>query len=417
MKSFKVGVIGLGYVGLPLTLELGKKFHVIAYDKNKLRVINLQKNIDQNNEHNKAEFKRKNISFSNNEIDLKRCNFYIVCVPTPITKNYKPDLKLLVNACKMLGKYIDYDDVIVFESTVYPGATENLCVSILQKNSKILVKDDYNNKGFYIGYSPERVNPGDKFHKLKDIVKIIACSSPQGLKKIHYVYSKIIKAGLYVAKNIQIAETAKVIENVQRDVNIALMNEISLICNKLNINTYDVLEAASTKWNFLKFYPGLVGGHCVGVDPYYLIQKSKELGIKPKLMTTARKLNNSMVDVIKDRIEKKFKNKKINILVMGVTFKENCTDLRNSQYLNLAKKLNNNHNVQIFEPHLENQSKISGITNLKKLNNFKFDVIVIALAHNIFKKITLSKLKKITYKTSVIFDLKNFYKNNDFETL
>ena len=417
MKSFKIGVIGLGYVGLPLTLELGNKFNVVAYDKSELRVKNLKKKTDLNKEHSKNEFKKKKIFFSNNEIDLKKCNFFIVCVPTPITKKNKPDLKLLKDACKLVGKYIKDGDVVVFESTVYPGATEDLCAKILQKTSKISIKDNHTKKGFCIGYSPERVNPGDKFHKLKDIVKIISCTSTKGLKEIQYVYSKIIKAGLYVAKSIQIAETAKVIENVQRDVNIALMNEISLICNKLKINTYDVLEAASTKWNFLKFYPGLVGGHCVGVDPYYLIQRSKELGIKPNLMTTARRLNNSMADVIKNRIEKKFKNKKINILVMGVTFKENCTDLRNSQYLNLAKKLNQNHRVKIFEPHLNHKSMISGITNLKKLKNFKFDVIIISLAHDIFKKVTLSKLKKITHKTSVIFDLKNFYKNDYFETL
>lgn len=416
MSTVKIGIIGLGYVGLPLALELGKKFDITAYDKKKIRIQNLKKKIDYNKEHSRKEFINKKINFTFDDNLLKDCNFYIVCVPTPINNKNMPNLNLLKNACKLLGKYINKNDAVVFESTVYPGVTENFCGKILQKISKIPFNKKTNNS-FFIGYSPERINPGDKDHKIKDIVKIVACSSPKGLKKISNVYSKIIDAGLHVIKDIKIAETAKVIENVQRDVNIALINEISLVCNKLKINIYDVLDAASTKWNFLNFYPGLVGGHCVGVDPYYLIKESKNQGVYPKLMISAREINNSMVNKIKIRIEREFDNKSINILFMGVTFKENCSDLRNSLYLELAKRLNKNHNVKIFEPHLSNLSKIDGIVNLKKLENFKYEAIVIALAHKIFKKIPVRNIEKLTKKKSIIFDLKNLYKKKNFETL
>jgi len=415
MNTIEIGIIGLGYVGLALALELSKKFKVTGYDKDKLRVKNLQKGNDYNEEHNKKDFKKKKINFTNNKKYLRDCNFYIVCVPTPVTKSNKPDLKLLSNACKLLGKYINNGDVVVFESTVYPGITENFCVKILEKTSKI-PQSNINTKGFHIGYSPERVNPSDKAHNLKDIVKIVSSSSEEGLKKIHFVYSKIIKAGLHVAKSIQIAETAKVIENVQRDVNIALINEISIICNKLKISTYDVLEAAFTKWNFLKFYPGLVGGHCVGVDPYYLIQKSKQLGYLPKLMVTARNVNSSMVSNINKRVDIKFKNKRINILFMGATFKEDCSDLRNSLSLDLAKKLSKKHKVILYEPLIRNKNKIDGLKIIKKLSKIKFDAIIIALAHKNFKKISKLKIKSLTKKNSIIFDLKNIYNDENFET-
>jgi len=415
MRSIKIGIIGLGYVGLPLALELGKFFKVNAYDKKKVRILNLKKNVDHNNEHKKNEFLKKKIEFSNDDDCLKTCNFYIICVPTPINKKNKPDLRLLKKSCELVGKYIEYNDTVVFESTVYPGVTENICGKILEKISGIPIKKN-SNKGFYLGYSPERVNPGDKVHKLKDIVKIVSSSSNEGLKKIYFVYSKIIKAGLHVTKNIKIAETAKVIENVQRDVNIALVNEISLICNKLKINTYEVLKAASTKWNFLKFYPGLVGGHCVGVDPYYLIEESKRLNFNPSLMITSRKINNTMVNKIKKRVDQNFKSKSAKILFLGVTFKEDCSDLRNSQYLQLAKKLNINHKVKIHEPHLGNLKKIDGIINVKKFDNMRFDIIIFALAHKNFKKFSLQKIKKISKKNTIVFDLKNIFKNKNFQT-
>jgi len=354
MKSFKIGIIGMGYVGLPLALELGKKFRVIGYDKKKIRVKDLKNKIDQNNEHSKIEFFNKNVKFTNNELDLKECNFYIVCVPTPVTKNLKPDLRPIKSACDIVSKYINFNETVVFESTVYPGLIEEYCVKIIEKKSKIPMS---NNKisGFHVGYSPERVNPGDKVHTLKNIKKVISSNSKQGEKNIKNIYSKIIKSGIFIAKSIKVAETAKVLENVQRDVNIALMNELSSVCNLLKINTYDVLNAASTKWNFLRFYPGFVGGHCVSVDPYYLIYKSKKIGHEPKLIISARKINSSMIKILKKRLSKFIKLKNRKILIMGATFKENCADFRNSLSIKLAKELDIENDIYLYDPYFNSK--------------------------------------------------------------
>ena len=420
MNLYKIGIIGLGYVGLPIALELSKKFKVIGYDKDKNRVKNLLSGKDVNNEFSRIDLEKK-IVFTDNQNFLKDCNFYIICIPTPVTKNNKPDLRLLNNACKIIGKHINYGDTIVFESTVYPGVTEEICSKIIEKTSQIPVSTK-NKKGFYLGYSPERINPGDKKNTLTKITKIISSSSNKGLKKIRYVYSSIINAGLYEASSIKIAETAKIIENVQRDVNISLMNEIAIICDKLKINIYEVLKAASTKWNFLNFTPGLVGGHCVGIDPYYLINKSKKIGFNPKLISQARSTNENIINYIKNKIIQKvhnkktiLKKKKLKILLMGITFKEDCNDTRNSMAFKLSLLLKKSFDVDIYDPVAV--SNIIKLKLIKKPKKKSYDIIILAVAHKCFKKIGKKKIQLYLKKNGLIFDLKNIFNEPKFETI
>ncbi len=416
MKKIKIGVIGLGYVGLPLAICLSKKFKVKGFDINKKRIDNLCNGYDQTLEFTRKQLaKIKNISFTNTIKLLDDCNFFIIAVPTPIHKNKNPDLRNLKYATQSVGKILKPDSIVVFESTVYPGVTENICVPILEKFSKLKYKKD-----FHCGYSPERINPGDKKRKIQNIIKVVSGSSPNILKTINHVYKKTIKAGTFVASSIKVAEAAKVIENSQRDINIAFINELSKIFDKLEINTYDVLKAANTKWNFLDFKPGLVGGHCIGVDPYYLANIAKKKKYNPKIILSGRSLNNEMSNFVINKLDKYFKNKTSkslkSLLILGLTFKENCNDYRNSLIFDIIKIINRKKiKYEIFDPFLMDQIdqlKKKGITIKNKLPKKKFDSVLVAVGHDYFKKMGLKKITKFS-KYNIVFDLKNIfdYKN------
>lgn len=403
----KICVVGLGYVGLPLSLSFSEIYNVIGYDSSKRRISELKKYYDRNGEFSKKDFKKKmSLIFTDNKDDIKNCNIYIITVPTPVKKNKEPDLKPLLNASKVVGKNLSKNDIVIYESTVYPGCTEEKCVPVLEKNSQLIF-----NKDFFCGYSPERINPGDKSRKLSDIIKVTSGSNKATSLKVDSLYKKIIKAGTYLTESIKIAEASKIIENVQRDVNISLMNELAIIFNKMEIDTKSVLEASSTKWNFLNFKPGLVGGHCIGVDPYYLAYKSKELNYTPKVILSGRKVNNKMGKHITDSIIKLLIKKNLNpenctALILGVTFKENCSDIRNSRVFNLYKSLvNNNIQVQLYDPHAINEEvfkthKLNLISKIK----IKYDVVILAVAHQEFLKMNLLNFKKIN---GIIYDVKS----------
>ena len=352
MKNKKIAIIGLGYVGLPLAVEFGKKFEVIGFDINKNRIDLLKKNEDQNLEISKKEFLDSiHLNFSNIVDDIKDCNIYIVTVPTPIDNHKKPNLSALKKSSEIIGSVLKKNDIVIYESTVYPGATEEFCAPILEKKSSLKFNID-----FYCGYSPERINPGDKKHKLIDIKKITSGSTAEIALVIDDLYKEIIIAGTYKAESIQVAEAAKVIENTQRDLNIALINELAIIFKKMNIDTEAILKAAETKWNFMPFRPGLVGGHCIGVDPYYLTHKANAIGYKPEVILAGRKLNDNMASYVANEVSKLMKKKNIrisksNILIMGITFKENCPDYRNTQVVDLVKEFKKySCNVEVHDP-------------------------------------------------------------------
>ena len=419
-KTTSIGIIGIGYVGLPLAVEFGKLFKTIAYDINKSRVHQLMEGLDDTLEISKQQLRQsKNLIFSTDTKHLKQCNIYIITVPTPIFKNKKPDLRFLKDASKLVGKIINNQDIIIYESTVYPGATEEICIPILEKYSKLnfLNKDNCTkvSKGFYCGYSPERINTGDKKHNLTNIKKITSGSTPYASKKIDQLYKLIIKAGTHLTNNIIEAEAAKIIENTQRDINIALINELAIIFNKLNIDTNEVLKAAGTKWNFMPFKPGLVGGHCIGVDPYYLTYQSIKKGYLPKVILSGRRINNHMGIYVSDRIKKLMKSKGIkikgsNVLVMGYTFKENCTDIRNTRVADILKNLSNsNCNIDVYDPWVNrNEFKKSKKINLiKSPKKNTYEAIVLAVAHDIFKKLSKNIILKYTKKNKIIYDIQN----------
>ena len=413
LKKIKLAIIGLGYVGLPLAVEFGKKNKIISYDLNQQRISELKAGVDNTLEiKNKKLLLSKNIFFTNDCRNLVKCNFYIIAVPTPIFENKKPNMNYLKRACKTVGLVLKKKDIVVFESTVYPGATEEVCVPILEEISKLKF-----NKDFFVGYSPERINPGDKKHKLTDIIKVTSGSNIETAKTVNFVYSSIIKAGTYMAPTIKIAEAAKVIENTQRDLNIALINELSLILKKVKINTNEVLKAAGTKWNFLNFKPGLVGGHCIGVDPYYLTYKAKSLGYHPKVILAGRAINNSMPSFIVSQLRIKMKEKNINmeksnILIMGLTFKENCPDIRNSKVFKVIEKLTKlKARVDCYDPWV-NQNNLFVDNNVKKLKKIKknyYDSIVIAVPHKKFLDLGIQNIKKFAKKNNVIYDVKSIF--------
>ncbi len=398
----KISVIGLGYVGLPLAIALAKKFNVIGYDKNHERIRKLNQGVDDNGEAKKKDLKNKNLIFTSKVNLLKNQNFFIICVPTPI-RNKKPDLTFLKEATKLVAKKVKPFDTIVYESTVYPGTTEEVCCPIIERISKLKV-----NKNFYLGYSPERINPGLNTKKISTIKKIISGSSKKALMEIRNVYKPVISAGLFSAKSIKVAESAKIIENTQRDINIALMNEFSKILNKLNINTNHVLSAAKTKWNFNDYYPGLVGGHCIGVDPYYLAYKAKKIGIDPKVILSGRNMNDSMYHYVFQKINK-LKNLKT-IALLGVTFKEDCRDFRNSMSIKLLKKLKQkNYKVDVYDP-IVNKLEFQKIEKIKLSPSLKknyYDLVLIVVPHKKILRIGHKKIKKLLNKTGVIFDLKS----------
>lgn len=423
-NKFKIAIIGAGYVGLDLAIAFSKKFSVICYDINNFRIQNLKKGLDVNKQHKKKEILYKNLFFSNNQEHIKNLNFYLVTVPTPINKLNKPDLSMLKNASKLVGNSIKKKSIIVFESTTFPGCTEEICVPIIENISKLKF-----NKDFYVAYSPERVNPGDKLNILKTITKIVSANDYKTLSKVKKLYQEICNS-IFPILNMKVAESAKVIENIQRDINIALVNELSVLFNKLNIPTNDVLKAASTKWNFHYYKPGLVGGHCISIDPYYLAYKAKKNNYNPKIILSGRKLNESMGGYVANQTLKLIKNvnnnsNNLRIAILGFAFKENIPDIRNTKIIkiiNYFKK--SNIKLDVFDPLVNKdevqkryQIKIKNISDLKK---YRYDAIILAVSHKDF-------LKKITYYSKfyknrnkkVFIDLKNNYafdelKKNNF---
>ena len=403
MNKIKISIIGLGYVGLPLALSLGKHYNTIGYDLKNQRIDELIRHKDVNNDLKKIDFKKaKKIKFVSDKKYLKNSNIYIITVPTPINKFKKPDLSIINNAIKTISSYLTKGDTIIVESTVYPGYCETIIPKIVKKTNKRLIY----NKDYFIGYSPERINPGDKKYKIENISKIIAGSNLKTVNLLKNIYKKIIKAKLFIAKNIRVAEAAKVIENAQRDINIAFVNELSYLFNRMNIRIDDVLDAASSKWNFLNFKPGFVGGHCVAVDPYYLMDISKKFGFDAKFLSRARSINEFFYKHVFQIIKLNL-NKKSRILIMGVTFKENCPDMRNSQIIKLIQLLKKHHLVDIYDP-IAYSPKIKLIKNLK--SNF-YDAILLGVNHNIFRKMGYRNLHKLLKKKGIIFDIKNTLEN------
>jgi UDP-N-acetyl-D-glucosamine/UDP-N-acetyl-D-galactosamine dehydrogenase len=419
IKDIKLGIIGLGYVGLPLALEFSKNRKVIGFDLKKNRIEELNSGIDKNLESSKEEIQNsKQLNFTNNVEDLKYANCFIVTVPTPINELKKPDLQPLLQASEMIGKIIKKGDLIIYESTVYPGCTEEVCVPILEKFSNLKFNLD-----FFCGYSPERINPGDKKHTISNIKKITSGSTPKILDLIDNLYNEIIIAGTHRASSIKVAEAAKVIENTQRDINIALINELSMIFSKLNIDTKEVLDAAGSKWNFLHFKPGLVGGHCIGVDPYYLTYKAESVGHHPKIILAGREINDNMGSHVVSEMIKKMKEKKINIknskiLIMGITFKENCSDIRNSGVKMVFERLKKyTHNIDLYDPWTDSKEikKIYGINSQQTLDKNNYDGIIIAVAHKIFVEMGKIKILNLCKKNHVIYDLKYLFTKDQID--
>lgn len=429
-KKYNICIIGLGYVGMPLALEFSKKFKTYGFDIDKNRVNSLNNFSDntleisdatlkENLEIDKKKFnKKKNGLFLTSYLDdIVDANFYIITVPTPVNKYNNPDLSYLISASKLVASKLKYGDIIVYESTVYPGATEEECIPVLEKHSNLIF-----NKDFFVGYSPERIVPGSNNKKLVDIVKITSGSTDQSSEVIDLIYSSIINVGTFKAKSIKVAEAAKVIENAQRDVNISFVNEISKIFTLLNIDTNDVLEAAGTKWNFLNFKPGLVGGHCIGIDPFYLAQKAQEINFYPEMILTARRINDSMSSFVASRIIKLMINNNVKIkdskvLILGVSFKENCTDIRNTKIVDLYNNLIDfGVKIDLFDPWVD-PSDLKLEYNLKlleSLENKKYDAIVVAVPHSKFKNLNLDILKN---KNCVVYDIKGFLKDKYDESL
>jgi UDP-N-acetyl-D-galactosamine dehydrogenase len=414
MKSKIIALIGLGYVGLPLAVEFGKKRKVIGFDINQSRVDELKRGVDLTLETTEQELADAvYLSYTTNIDDIKDCAIYIVTVPTPIDKHKRPDLTPLEKSSETVGIVLKKGDVVIYESTVYPGATEEVCVPILEKQSGLTF-----NKDFYCGYSPERINPGDKEHRVTTIKKITAGSTPEIATKVDELYQEIIVAGTHKASSIKVAEAAKVIENTQRDVNIALINELALIFNKLDIDTESVLEAAGTKWNFLPFRPGLVGGHCIGVDPYYLTHKAIEVGYNPEMILAGRRLNDNMGSYVADQVSKLMTKKRIhvvdaNVLIMGLTFKENCPDLRNTRVVDLVQEFESfNCNVDVYDPWINKEEALNEYS-IKPINEpvqGKYDAILLAVAHNEFKEMSVEQIRAYGKDNHVLYDIKYLLK-------
>jgi len=415
MNKIKIAIIGLGYVGLPLAKLFSHKYPVIGFDINKKRVSEINSGIDSTLELDNISLKKiiksessleNGLYCTSNINSIKECNYYIITVPTPIDKNNNPDLTPLIKASESVGSLLKKGDTIVYESTVYPGATEEDCVPILEKISGLIF-----NKDFTVGYSPERINPGDKKHTVDKILKITSGSSKKSATNIDNLYKSVILAGTYLAPSIKVAEAAKVIENSQRDINIAFVNELAKIFNLLDIDTEEVLKAAATKWNFLPFKPGLVGGHCIGVDPYYLSLKAQQVGYRPEIILAGRRLNDSMGyyvadEVIKLMIKKDVKIKGSNVLILGITFKENCPDIRNTRVIDIINKLTDYEiKTTIYDPwaNPKNVFKEFGFNSTQKIPNLTFDSIVLAVAHQEFLNLNLNEFK---HKNTVVYDVK-----------
>ncbi len=413
LSDVKLCVIGLGYVGLPLAVEFGKKYSTIGFDLSHSRIEALRSGTDSTLEVSDEELKEtENLDFTADADGVVDCNVYIVAVPTPIDAAKRPDLSPLEGASRTVARVLKAGDVVVFESTVYPGATEEVCVPLLEKGSGLKY-----NRDFFCGYSPERINPGDKLHRLPSIVKVTSGSSPEAAQFVDSLYKSIITAGTFLASSIKVAEAAKVIENTQRDVNIALINELALIFEKLDINTSEVLAAAGTKWNFLPFRPGLVGGHCIGVDPYYLTHKAQEVGYHPNMILAGRRLNDNMGKYIASTVIKKMVKKGIDtansrILVMGLTFKENCPDLRNTRATDIISEFDDyGIAVDVYDPWVDPAEAVAeyGITLVENLKSNTYNGIVIAVAHKQFTELSIDDLRNLCQEKAVIYDVKNLF--------
>ena len=409
-KDTRIAVIGLGYVGLPLAVEFGKIYPTTGFDINRSRIAALISGHDSTLEVDKAALESAaHLSYTTDVDKLKTCNIYIVTILTPIDIHKRPDLSPLEKASETVGKVLSKDDIVIYESTVYPGATEEVCVPILEKHSGLTF-----NKNFYCGYSPERINPGDKEHRVTTIKKVTSGSTLEIADKVDALYRSIITAGTHKASSIKVAEAAKVIENTQRDINIALINELALIFRRLGIDTEEVLKAAGSKWNFLPFRPGLVGGHCIGVDPYYLTHKAMKVGYYPEIILTGRKLNDSMGKYVANEIINLMTKKRIqvvdsNILVMGLTFKEDCPDIRNTRVVDVVQELSGFHcNIEVYDPWIDKEESIReyGITPIEQPEPGKYDAVIIAVAHHQFKAMGITAIRALGKKNHVLYDIK-----------
>lgn len=410
LADLRIAIIGLGYVGLPLAVEFGKKVPVVGFDIYQKRISELKNGQDHTLEVSPEELKQAaQLSYTASLEDLKDCNFFIVTVPTPIDDYKQPDLTPLVKASTSIGKILKKGDIVVYESTVYPGATEEVCIPVLEEVSGLTF-----NKDFFAGYSPERINPGDKLHRVTNILKITSGSTPEIADYVDEVYNLIIEAGTHKAASIKVAEAAKVIENTQRDVNIALINELALIFNKLGIDTEEVLKAAGTKWNFLPFRPGLVGGHCIGVDPYYLTHKAQAIGYHPEIILAGRRLNDSMgayvvTQLVKGMIKKKIQVEGAKVLVLGLSFKENCPDIRNTKIIDIVKELQEYHvDVDVYDPWINSEETQHeyGITPVNQPTVGQYDAVILAVAHNEFKEMGIEAIRSLGKTSHVLYDLK-----------
>ena len=417
--KLKMAVIGLGYVGLPLAVEFSKKYQTVGFDISENRIKELSSGFDSTLEVDAVELKAASyLKFSSNAFDLSNCNVFIITVPTPIDKYNRPDLLPLISASKTVGSAISKGSIVIYESTVYPGATEEDCVPVLEEFSGLLF-----NKDFFVGYSPERINPGDKENRFINIVKVTSGSTPEAADFVDKLYQTVVIAGTHKAPSIKVAEAAKVIENTQRDINIALINELAIIFDHMQIDTQDVLDAAGTKWNFLKFKPGLVGGHCIGVDPYYLTHKAQSLGYHPEIILAGRRINDGMGEYVAEQVMRLMTRKRIHvvdsrILVMGFTFKENCTDVRNTK-VNDMIRLFGAHNalVDVYDPWVKSEDIMLeyGISTVAKIEEDFYDAIVIAVGHKQFLDMGVEKIRSFGKKEAILFDVKNIFKKSDVD--
>jgi UDP-N-acetyl-D-galactosamine dehydrogenase len=419
LRNCRIGVVGLGYVGLPLAIEFGKHFVTIGFDIKRERISELRAGRDSTLEIDKNDFRAaENLKFTFQAQDLKNCTVFVVTVPTPIDEYKRPDLTPLVGASEIVATVLKKGDVVIYESTVYPGCTEEICVPILERGSGLKF-----NRDFFVGYSPERINPGDKEHKLTTIRKVTSGSSPNAAKFVDKLYASIITAGTYRASSIRVAEAAKVIENTQRDVNIALINELALIFKRLGIDTEEVLRAAGTKWNFLPFRPGLVGGHCIGVDPYYLTHKAQEIGYHPEMILAGRRLNDTMglyvaVDVVKLMTARRIHIKGARVLVLGLTFKENCPDIRNSKVVDLIRELEKyGALVQVYDPWVKPAAARHeyGIKSIRSLRRGSYDAAIVAVGHNEFKAMGAAAIRQLCRRNHVLYDIKYAFPANQVD--
>lgn len=417
INDIKIAIIGLGYVGLPLAVEFGKKVTVVGFDINSNRIAELVSGTDHTLEVSKEELAQAaHLSFSSDIAELQDCNFYIVTVPTPIDAYKQPDLTPLIKASTAIGGLLNKDDIVVYESTVYPGATEEVCIPVLENISGLTF-----NQNFYAGYSPERINPGDKEHRVTNILKVTAGSTPEVADFVDEVYNLIITAGTHKAPSIKVAEAAKVIENTQRDVNIALINELAVIFNKMNIDTEAVLTAAGTKWNFLPFRPGLVGGHCIGVDPYYLTHKAQAIGYNPEIILAGRRLNDSMgeyvvTQLVKTMIKKRIQVEGSKVLILGLSFKENCPDVRNTKVIDIVHELQEyNIEVDVYDPWVDNAAaqREYDITPVSEPIANQYDGIILAVAHHQFIQMGIDRIRALGKDDHVLYDLKYVFARDE----